>query len=370
MSDSENEMLIMALMDRPGRYRLYISNLSNSITKEDVENTFKAYGEVNDVFIQPNKNFGFVRMDYPHNALKAKKDLNGTIMKERKMYITFSPQASVTVKHLSPFVSNELLHLAFSVFGEIDCCFIITDKRGKSTGEGVVDFVKKSSAISAKKHCTDKMFFVTSSLKPVTVEDYNPPPDTDGLPEETVRKSREFYEDRDMGPRFAIPGAFEYQYAERFKDLWSRYSLKIDMLKSELESEEQKLEVDMMRARYDHETERLKEMIRQRELEKERFCKKMDVQPRQTSRDSHAMDSGPKMEFKAPDLFMQANQLNEILDTEERNIQEQWRMADYRSEYEMSSYQQEQFHDHAANSGTRRKIPEVIIHCQKRQRFK
>lgn len=169
-----------------GRFRLYICNLANTVTKEDLENTFKAYGEVNDIFIQPNRNFGFVRMDYYHNALKAKKDLHGTLLKERKIYISFSPQASITVKHLSPSVTNELLHMAFAVFGEIENCFVVTDRRGKSIGEGVVDYVRKSSALLAKKHCTEKMFFVTSSLKPITVEDYVPPPDLDGVSEEQV----------------------------------------------------------------------------------------------------------------------------------------------------------------------------------------
>lgn len=169
-----------------GRFRLYICNLANSVTKEDLENTFKAYGEVSDVFIQSNRNFGFVRMDYYHNALKAKKELHGTLLKERKIYISFSPQASITVKHLSLSVTNELLHIAFAVFGEIENCFVVTDKRGKSIGEGVVDYVRRSSALLAKKHCTEKMFFITSSLKPITVEDYVPPPDLDGISEEQV----------------------------------------------------------------------------------------------------------------------------------------------------------------------------------------
>lgn len=169
-----------------GRFRLYICNLANTVTKLDIENLFKTYGEINDVFIQSNRNFGFVRMDYYHNALKAKKELHGSLLKERKMYISFSPQASILVKHLSPSVTNELLHMAFSVFGDIESCFIITDRRGKPTGEGVVDYVRKSSAVLAKKHCTEKIFFTTSSLKPIVVEDYIPPPDLDGFSEEQV----------------------------------------------------------------------------------------------------------------------------------------------------------------------------------------
>ncbi|KAJ8918036.1 hypothetical protein NQ315_011492 [Exocentrus adspersus] len=351
-----------------GRFRLYIGNISNSVTKEDIEGIFKQFGEVTDVFIQSNKNFAFVRMDYYQNALKAKQQLNGSILKDRKIYIVFSPNASIHVKHLSPSVTNELLHLAFSVFGEIEYCFVVTDKRGKSAGEGVVDFVRKSSAIAAKKYCTDRMFFVTSSLKPVEVEEYTLPPDVDGIPEETMRKSLSYYEERELGPRFAVPGSFEYEYAQRFKELWQNYNLKYVRLKADQESEERKLEIDLMRARYDHETERLKDMIRQRELEKERYCQKLDEGPRQSQRmESNLMEDVSKLEFKPPDnLFMQASQLNDLLDSEEREIQEQqWRLAEFRSDYEVSSYQQEQYYDHK----NRRKAPEVVVHSQKRQRF-
>lgn len=126
-----------------------------------------------------------------------------------------------------------------------------------------------------------------------------------------------------MGPRFAIPGSFEYEYAQRYKDLWQSYNMKINMLKAEQESAERKLEIDLMRARYDHETERLKNMIRQRELEKERYCQKLEEQARQSQRvETHLLEEAPKVEFKPPDnLFMQASQLNDMLDSEEREIQ-------------------------------------------------
>lgn len=126
-----------------------------------------------------------------------------------------------------------------------------------------------------------------------------------------------------MGPRFAIPGSFEYEYAQRYKDLWQSYNLKLSMLKAEQESEERKLEIDLMRARYDHETERLKSMIRQREMEKERYCQKLEDQARKSQRvESQLLEEVAKIEFKPPDnLFMQASQLNDMLDSEEREMQ-------------------------------------------------
>nr|CAI5855119.1 unnamed protein product [Callosobruchus analis] len=61
-----------------------------------------------------------------------------------------------------------------------------------------------------------------------------------------------------------------------------------------------------MQAKFDYETERLKQIIRQRELEKERrFSQNHDEKP----------FSPPEM------LFHQANQLTSILDVEEKKIQ-------------------------------------------------
>lgn len=42
--------------------------------------------------------------------------------------------------------------------------------------------------------------------------------------------------------------------------------------------------------------------------------------------------------------------------------------GDYRSEYENNSYQQDRFFENNCTNNYRRKIPEVIVHCQKRQR--
>lgn len=136
-----------------------------------------------------------------------------------------------------------------------------------------------------------------------------------------IRRSQNYFEDREVGPRFALPGSFEYEYAQRFKDLWKSYDVKTKMLKSEEENEERKLDMDVMRASYDHETERLKELIRQREMEKDRFRQKLDDQimtkPKQ---DCHELVDR-KGDLRPNELFMHANQLSNILDNEEREIQ-------------------------------------------------
>jgi proline- and glutamine-rich splicing factor len=95
----------------------------------------------NAVFYRPNKMleitihlsyYSFVSMwmyhqstflslqDYRANAEKAKRELDGQMRKNRALKVRFAPHsAAVKVKNLTPWVSNELLEKAFSVFGEV-----------------------------------------------------------------------------------------------------------------------------------------------------------------------------------------------------------------------------------------------------------
>ncbi|CAH1964029.1 unnamed protein product [Acanthoscelides obtectus] len=290
-----------------GRYRLYIHNLAKTATQDDIKELLKPYGEIGNIFLQNNKTFALVQMDYYYNALRAKSELHGTMLKERKIYISFSPFASIVVKNLSPFVTNEYLHLAFSVFGDIEFCCVFANKRGKSTGEGLVDFVKRGSVVLAKRLCSENPFFLTASLRPIEIEDYVPPLDTcDGLSEDKVRNHPQLYQERQFGPRFACDDTFERMYAGRFRELRSNFNSKMEQLKLQLQEEEKALETELMQAKYDYETERLKEIIRQRETERERLW----IQNREDN------------SYRPPDnLFHQASQLSSILDVEERKIQ-------------------------------------------------
>lgn len=170
-----------------GRSRIYIGNLHTKVTEEDIDSLFKRFGETSDIFLNTNKNFGFIKLDYYVNALRAKTELNGYNLKGRNLIIRFAHPASIMVKNLPPFVSDELLHLSFSIFGEIERCLVIIDDRGKSIGKGIVQYVKKYSAVAAVSHCSENCFFLTSLLKPVVVENYEPFNDIDGFPESLVR---------------------------------------------------------------------------------------------------------------------------------------------------------------------------------------
>lgn len=103
-----------------GRNRLYIGNIGNEVTEEDIIELFKPYGETTERFLNKEKNFAFVKLDYHSNAEKAKRELDGTVLKSRNLKIRFAPNsATIKVKNLTQYVTNELLHYAFSVFGEV-----------------------------------------------------------------------------------------------------------------------------------------------------------------------------------------------------------------------------------------------------------
>lgn len=201
ISPIENEELKFS-----GRNRLYIGNLTNDITEEEIKELFKPYGEISESFINKEKNFAFIKVDYHANAEKAKKELDGYMRKNRPIRIRFAPNAtSIRVKNLTQWISNELLYRAFEVFGQVERAVIIVDDRGKPTGEGIVEFARKSGAMTALRYCQERCFFLTSSLRPCVVELFEHIDDTDGFPEKSLlKKNQEFVKARNVSSKYFI----------------------------------------------------------------------------------------------------------------------------------------------------------------------
>ena len=85
------------------------------------------------------------------------------LKKGRVLRVRFATHgAALRVKFLSPFVSNELLEQAFSIFGEIERAIVIADDRGKSTGEGIVEFARKPGAMAALRRINEGVFLITA----------------------------------------------------------------------------------------------------------------------------------------------------------------------------------------------------------------
>lgn len=147
---------------------------------------------------------------------------------------------------------------------------IVVDDRGKPTGEGIVEYTRKSGAMIALRYCTEKCYFLTSSLRPCVVELFEHSDDTDGFPEKAVNRRTDAYQkSRQVGPRFAEQNSFEHEYGTRWKNLHELYKQKSEALKSEMLLDEEKLEAQMEYARYEHETEILREQLRAREMDRD-----------------------------------------------------------------------------------------------------
>ncbi len=67
--------------------KLYVGNLTYSVTNEQLQELFTEYGEVKHVNIIEGKGFGFVEMGTAEEAQRAKDELNGTEFLGRTMRI-------------------------------------------------------------------------------------------------------------------------------------------------------------------------------------------------------------------------------------------------------------------------------------------
>lgn len=67
--------------------RLYVGNLTYSVTETQLEELFSQYGDVKSVKIIGDKGFGFVEMGSIEEAEKAKDSLNETVFSGRTMRV-------------------------------------------------------------------------------------------------------------------------------------------------------------------------------------------------------------------------------------------------------------------------------------------
>ena len=159
----------MSLLRRPGektytqRCRLFVGNLPADITEDEFKRLFAKYGEPGEVFINKGNGFGFIKLESRALAEIAKAELDDTPMRGRQLRVRFATHAAaLSVRNLSPYVSNELLEEAFSQFGPIERAVVIVDDRGRSTGKGIVEFASKPAARKAFERCSEGVFLLTT----------------------------------------------------------------------------------------------------------------------------------------------------------------------------------------------------------------
>uniref|UniRef100_A0A8C7TEM3 RRM domain-containing protein n=1 Tax=Oncorhynchus mykiss TaxID=8022 RepID=A0A8C7TEM3_ONCMY len=255
------------------RCRLFIGNLPNDISDDTFKKLFAKYGEPSEIFINKNKGFGFIRLESRALAEIAKAELDDVPMKGRPLRVRFATHsAALSVKNLSPFVSNELLEEAFSQFGVVERAVVIVDDRGRSTGKGIVEFASKPAARKALDRCNDGVFLLTTSPRPIVVEPLEQYDDEDGLPEKLAQKNHNYHKEREEPPRFARPGTFEFEYSKRWKSLDDMEKQQRQQVEKNIREAREKLEGEMDDAFHVHQAN----MIRQDLLRREEELRRME----------------------------------------------------------------------------------------------
>ncbi|XP_048848466.1 splicing factor, proline- and glutamine-rich isoform X2 [Brienomyrus brachyistius] len=286
----------LSLLRKPGektytqRCRLFVGNLPNDITEDEFMKLFAKYGEPSEIFINRNKGFGFIRLESRALAEIAKAELDDVPLKGRQLRVRFATHsAALSVRNLSPYVSNELLEEAFSQFGQVERAVVIVDDRGRSLGKGIVEFASKPAARKAMERCNEGVFLLTTSPRPVVVEPLEQYDDEDGLPEKLAQKNPLYQKEREQPPRFAHPGSFEFEYSQRWKSLDEMEKQQRQQVEKNIREAREKLESEMEDAYHEHQANMLRqdllrrqeELRRMEELHSQEMQKRKEMQLRQ-----------------------------------------------------------------------------------------
>ncbi|XP_061546676.1 paraspeckle component 1 isoform X2 [Phycodurus eques] len=251
------------------RSRLFVANLPLDIPEEEFVNMFAKYGNTAEVFINPERGFGFIRLETRTLAEIAKAELDGTVLNNRPIRIRFAAHgAALTVRNLLPVVTNELLEQAFSQFGPVERCVVLTDDRGRSTGRGFVEFASKVAARKALERCKEGALLLTATPCPAIVESTEHFDDEEGLPEKMLTITPKYLKEREQTPHFAQPGTFEFEYSSRWKALGELEKQQREQVDRNIKEAKEKLEAELESAKHEHQLMLMRHdlMRRQEEL--------------------------------------------------------------------------------------------------------
>jgi len=322
-----------------GRCRLFVANLPPSVTEDSLRQLFEQYGQVSEVFIGQGKSFAFVKMDTRKHAEEARDALDNKNYEGRTLRVRLAAHAAaVRVKNLSPLVTNELLEYAFSFFGEVERAIVIVDDRGRSVCEGIVEFARKNSAQNCIKRCQTECFLLTSNPAPVIVEPFETRDEEEGFSEKHLNRSGPDYRmEREVGPRFAEPGSFEYDFGCRFKELYEIEKEKRTRLEQEITDARNQLMNQMELQRVEYQTKILREKLKEMEqraalfgqvksedleIEKRREEERQQREQLLRQREEEILRRAQLADYaglrrQENDLRMQATALQEMLDRQE-----------------------------------------------------
>ncbi|XP_068755833.1 non-POU domain-containing octamer-binding protein-like isoform X2 [Montipora capricornis] len=257
-----------------GRCRLFVGNLV-SCDEAELKEMFEKYGEVAETFVNNDKGFGFVRLDTRLNAEAAKQGVDGTFRMGRTLRVRFATHASaLKVVNLNPMVTNELLHQAFSQFGDVERAVVVCDDRGRSKGYGIVEFSRKNNAQTAVQQVNEGLFLLGRTPCPVSVKQVEHEEDEDGISDENLKRNPDFQKERECAPHFVAPNTFEADWAQRWRALEEVEVSQKEALDIQFKEARDKLESEMAQAIQEHETMLMRQELQRRQDELHRMEEK------------------------------------------------------------------------------------------------
>ncbi|TYH17784.1 hypothetical protein ES288_A05G217900v1 [Gossypium darwinii] len=174
-------------LDKTKFNNVFVKNLSESTTDEDLKTIFGEYGDITSVVVMrdadgTSKGFGFVNFEYADAAAKAVEALNGKKLDEKEWYVGKALKKSereherksqyeqtlkeaadklqglnLYIKNLDDSIGDEALKELFSEFGTITSCKVMRDPSGISKGSGFVAFSTPEEASRALAEMNGKM---------------------------------------------------------------------------------------------------------------------------------------------------------------------------------------------------------------------
>lgn len=167
---------------------VYVKNLPESTTDEDLKKTFGEYGTITSAVVMrdgdgKSKCFGFVNFENADDAANAVEALNGKVINDKEWYVGKAQKkserelelktrfeqtakeaadkyqgANLYVKNLDDSIDDDdKLKKLFSEYGTITSCKVMLDPNGNSRGSGFVAFSTPEEASQALMEMNGKM---------------------------------------------------------------------------------------------------------------------------------------------------------------------------------------------------------------------
>ena len=174
-------------VDKTRFTNVFVKNLSESTTEEDLGKTFGEFGTITSVAVMrdedgKSKCFGFINFENAEDAAKSVEALNGQKFDNKEWYVGKAQKKSereqelklrfeqsvkeaadksqglnLYVKNLDDSINDDKLKELFAPFGTITSCKVMRDPSGISRGSGFVAFSTPEEASRALSEMNGKM---------------------------------------------------------------------------------------------------------------------------------------------------------------------------------------------------------------------